>query len=116
MIFGEQAVVQRCRLHKMRNVLDHLPKEQQAQARWRLQRAWAQKDPRVAEKELRKVGRWLEESWPAAAASLNEGLEETLTVQRLKLQRELVRVLSNTNVIENCFAQVGHRTRRVKRW
>ncbi len=116
MIFGEHAVVQRCRLHKMRNVLDHLPKDQQAQARWRLQRAWAQKDPKVAEKELRKVGRWLEDSWPAAAASLNEGLEETLTVQQLNLQRELVRVLSNTNVIENCFAQVGHRTQRVKRW
>jgi putative transposase len=116
MIFGEQALVQRCRLHKMRNVLDHLPKEQQPQARWRLQRAWAQKDPKVAEQELRKVGRWLDQSWPMAAASLNEGLEETLTVQRLKLQQELVRVLSNTNVIENCFAQVSYRTRRVKQW
>jgi transposase-like protein len=116
MIFGEQAQVQRCRLHKMRNVLDHLPKEQQAQARWRLQRAWAHKDPKTAEQELRKVARWLEGSWPMAAASLNEGLEETLTVQRLKLQHELVRVLSNTNVIENCFAQVSHRTRRVKQW
>ena len=51
-----------------------------------------------------------------AAASLNEGLEETLTVQRLKLQRELVRVLSNTNVIENCFAQISYRTSRVKQW
>jgi len=116
MIFGEQALVQRCRLHKMRNVLDHLPKELQPQARWRLQRAWAQKDPKVAEQELRKVARWLEEPWPMAAASLLEGLEETLTVQRLKLQRELVRVLSNTNVIENCFAQVSYHTRRVKQW
>jgi transposase-like protein len=116
MIFGEQALVQRCRLHKMRNVLDHLPKEQQPQARWRLQRAWAQRDPKVAEQELRKVARWLEASWPMAAASLNEGLEETLTVQHLKLQRELVRVLSNTNVIENCFAQVSYHTRRVKQW
>ena len=116
MIFGEQALVQRCRLHKMRNVLDHLPKELQPQARWRLQRAWAQKDPKVAEKELSKVARWLEEPWPMAAVSLNEGLEETLTVQRLKLQRELVRVLSNTNVIENCFSQVSYRTRRVKQW
>jgi putative transposase len=116
MIFGEQALVQRCRLHKMRNVLDHLSKEQQPQVRWRLHRAWAQKDAKVAERELRKVAHWLEESWPMAAASLNEGLEETLTVQRLKLQRELVRVLSNTNVIENCFSQVSHRARRVKQW
>jgi transposase-like protein len=116
MVFGEQALVQRCRVHKMRNVLDHLPQEQQPQARWRLQRAWAQKDHKVAEQELRKVVCWLQESWPMAAASLNEGLEETLTVQRLKLQRELVRVLSNTNVIENCFSQVSYRTHRVKRW
>jgi len=116
LIFGEQALVQRCRLHKMRNVLDHLPKELQPQVRWRLQRAWAQKDPKRAEQELRKVARWLEEPWPTAASSLLEGLEETLTVQQLKLQHELVRVLSNTNVIENCFAQVSYRTRRVKQW
>jgi len=116
MIFGEQALVQRCRLHKMRNVLDHLPKDQQPHARWRLQRAWTQKDPKRAEHELGKVARWLEESWPMAAASLKEGLEETLTVQRLQMQRELARVLSNTNVIENCFAQVSYRSRRVKQW
>ena len=116
MIFGDQALVQRCRIHKLRNVLDHLPKEKQPQARWRLQAAWGQKDPGVAENELRKVAHWLEASWPMAAASLKEGLEETLTVQRLKLQHELVRVLSNTNVIENCFSQVAHRTRRVKYW
>ena len=116
MIFGDQALVQRCRIHKLRNVLDHLPKEKQPQARWRPQAAWGQKDPGVAENELRKVAHWLEASWPMAAASLKEGLEETLTVQRLKLQHELVRVLSNTNVIENCFSQVAHRTRRVKYW
>ncbi len=116
MVLGDQALVQRCRIHKLRNVLDHLPKDKQAQARWRLQSAWAQKDPNAAEKALRKVARWLEESWPMAAASLEEGLEETLTVQRLKLQHGLVRVLSNTNLIENCFSQVAHRARRVKRW
>ena len=60
------------------------------------------KDPKNAEQELRKVACWLEESWPMAAASLNEGLEETLTVQRLKLQRELVRVLSN--LVANAIA------------
>ena len=115
-VFGARALIQRCRVHKLRNVLDHLPKEKQPQARWRLQAAWGQKDPGVAENELRKVAHWLEASWPMAAASLKEGLEETLTVQRLKLQHELVRVLSNTNVIENCFSQVAHRTRRVKYW
>jgi putative transposase len=116
MVLGEQALVQRCRVHKLRNVADQLPKEKQAQCRWRMQGAWAQKDPKVAERELRKTANWLEESWPVAAASLREGLEETLTVQRLNVPDRLVRCLSNTNLIENCFEQVAYRARRVKRW
>jgi transposase-like protein len=116
MVLGEGALVQRCRLHKMRNVLDQLPKDKQAHCRWRLQAAWAQKDAKAAERELRKTARWLEESWPMAAGSLLEGLEETLTLQRLNVPSILRRSLTNTNLIENCFEQVAHRTRRVKRW
>lgn len=116
MVLGEQALVQRCRVHKLRNVLDQLPEEKKAQARWRLQAAWAQKDPKAAEQQLRKTARWLEDSWPMAAASLLEGLEETLSVQRLNIHHKLCRSLSNTNLIENCFSQVAHRARRVKRW
>jgi transposase-like protein len=116
MVLGELAVVQRCRIHKMRNVLDQLPEQKKAQARWRLQAAWALKDPKAAERDLRKTARWLEDSWPMAAASLLEGLEETLTVQRLNIHHTLCRSLSNTNLIENCFSQVAHQTRRVKRW
>jgi putative transposase len=116
MVLGEQAVVQRCRIHKLRNVLDQLPEEKKAQARWRLQAAWARKDASVAEKELRQTAKWLEPSWPMAAASLLEGLEETLTVQRLNIHHTLCRTLSNTNLIENCFAQVAYKTGRVKRW
>jgi len=116
MVLGEQALVQRCRIHKMRNVVDQLPQQKQAQARWRMQAAWAQKDPKVAESQLRKTARWLEESWPMAANSLLEGLEETLAVQRLNIPHKLARSLSNTNLIENCFEQVAHRARRVKRW
>jgi len=115
-VLGEQALVQRCRIHKLRNVLEQLPKEKQAQARWRMQAAWAHKDPKKAEQELRKTAKWLDESWPMAANSLLEGLEETLTVQRLNIHHKLARCLSNTNVIENCFEQVAHRARRVKRW
>src|SRR6478736_10160839 len=85
MVLGDRALVQRCRIHKLRNVLDQLPKEKQTQARWRMQSAWSQKDPNTAERELRKTARWLEESWPMAANSLLEGLEETLTVQRLNI-------------------------------
>ena len=116
MVLGEQAVVQRCRIHKLRNVLDQLPKDKQGQVRWRLRMAWANKDVKVAEKELRKIAQSLQESWPMAAASLLEGLEETLTVQRLGIHHKLCRSLSNTNLIENCFSQVAYRARRVKRW
>jgi transposase-like protein len=116
MVLGEQGLVQRCRIHKLRNVLDQLPEEKKAQAGWRLRSAWARKDPKAAEKELRQTAQWLEPSWPVAAASLLEGLAETLTVQSLNLPPMLCRILSNTNLIENCFAQAAHRTHQVKRW
>ena len=116
MVLGEQGLVQRCRIHKLRNVLDQLPEEKKAQAGWRLRSAWARKDPKAAEKELRQTAQWLEPSWPRAAASLLEGLTETLTVQSLNLPPMLCRILSNTNLIENCFAQAAHRTHQVKRW
>lgn len=116
MVLGEQGLVQRCRVHKLRNVLDQLPEDKKAQAGWRLRAAWAKKDPKAAEKDLRQAAQWLEASWPMAAASLREGLEETLTVQRLNLPPTLSRLLSNTNLIENCFSQAAHRTHQVKRW
>jgi len=116
MVLGEQGLVQRCRIHKMRNVLEHLPEEKKAQAAWRLRAAWSQKDVKAAEKELRKTAQWLESFAPMASASLLEGLEETLTVQRLEIRHTLCRTLSNTNLIENCFAQAAQRTGRVKRW
>jgi len=116
MVLGDQGLVQRCRIHKLRNVLDQLPEEKKAQAGWRLRSAWAKQDPKVAEKELRQTAKWLEASWPMAAASLLEGLAETLTVQNLNLPPTLCRILSNTNLIENCFSQAAHRTRQVKRW
>ena len=116
MVLGDQGLVQRCRVHKLRNVLDQLPEDKRAQAGWRLRAAWAKKDPKAAEKDLRQTARWLEASWPMAAASLLEGLEETLTLQKLNLPPALCRLFSSTNLIENCFSQAAHRTRRVKRW
>src|SRR5580765_8947690 len=91
MVLGEQGLVQRCRIHKLRNVVDQLPEEKKAQAGWRLRAAWAKKDPKEAEKELRQTAKWLESSWPMAAASLLEGLQETLTVQKLGLPPNLCR-------------------------
>lgn len=115
-VLGDRAVVQRCRVHKQRNVVEHLPREKQRQAIWRLRAAWDKKDPKEAEKELRKIAQWLESFSPMAARSLKEGLEETLTLQRLGINSKLGRILSSTNVIESCFARVEHWTRRVKQW
>jgi transposase-like protein len=115
-VFGDNAVVQRCRVHKQRNVVEHLPKEKQAQAIWRLRAAWDKADPKVAEKELCKVIAWLEDISPMAARSLQEGLEETLTLQKLGVNRRLAHCLSSTNMIESCFAHAGSLMHRVKRW
>jgi transposase-like protein len=115
-VFGERAFIQRCRVHKLRNVMEHLPKEKRAQAGWRLRGAWTKPTVEAALKELRAVVKWLETISPSAARSLEEGMEETLTVTRLGLQGNLARSFSSTNLIESCFAQTEAWTRRVKRW
>jgi transposase-like protein len=115
-VFGERALIQRCRVHKLRNVLDHLPLEKRAQAVWRLRGAWAKTTPEEALKELRGCVKWLDTISPNAARSLEEGLEETLTVTRLGLPEPLVRTFSSTNLIESCFARTEAWTQRVKRW
>ncbi len=115
-VFGERALIQRCRVHKLRNVLEHLPLEKRSQAAWRLRDAWAKGTPEEALKELRVCVRWLDTISPSAARSLEEGLEETLTVTRLGLHESLVRTFSSTNLIESCFARTKSWTSRVKRW
>ena len=115
-VFGERALIQRCRVHKLRNVLEHLPLEKRAQAAWRLRGAWAKSTPEEALKELRACVKWLDTISPSAARSLEEGLAETLTVTRLGLHESLVRTFSSTNLIESCFARTESWTRRVKRW
>lgn len=115
-LFGERALVQRCRIHKRRNVLEHLSKEKQRQAAWRLKAAWAETDPIKAEAALRKIVKWLEAISPGAARSLEEGLAETLTVTRLGLHEDLIKTFASTNLIESCFSRTEELTRRVKRW
>ena len=115
-VFGERAFIQRCRVHKLRNVLEHLPLEKRIQAAWRLRGAWAKATPEEALKELRACVKWLDTISPSAARSLEEGLEETLTVTRLGLHQSLVRTFSSTNLIESCFARTESWTSRVKRW
>ena len=78
--------------------------------------AWGKADAKAAEKELRKIASWLEDISPMAARSLQEGLEETLTLQKLGINRRLADCLSSTNMIESCFARAGSLMHRVKRW
>lgn len=115
-VLGERALIQRCRVHKLRNVLEHLPREKRSQAAWRLRGAWAKSTPEEALKELRACVKWLDTISPSAARSLEEGLEETLLVTLLGLHESLVRTFSSTNLIESCFARTESWTRRVKRW
>jgi putative transposase len=115
-IFGERALIQRCRVHKLRNVLEHLPLEKRQQATWRLRGAWAKTTEQEALKELRACVKWLETISPTAARSLEEGLDETLTITRLGLHESLVKTFSSTNLIESCFARTESWTARVKRW
>ena len=115
-VFGQRALIQRCRVHKLRNVLDYLPLDKRSQAAWRLRSAWSKPTPEAALKELRACVKWLETLSPSAARSLEDGLEETLTVCRLGLRPCLVQSLHSTNLIESCFARTDAWTRRVKRW
>lgn len=116
MMFGDRAAVQRCRVHKQRNVVEHLPLEKRQQAIWRLRAAWGKTDWKEAEKELKAVAKWLENISPGAARSLEEGMEETLTLQKLGINAKLSQSLSSTNLIESCFSRTANWTRRVKHW
>lgn len=115
-VFGGSALVQRCQEHKRRNVLDHLPKELQVSVSRALRDAWAAKDAALARRQLERLAQSLARAHPGAAASLREGLEETLTVIALGLEGALYRTLRSTNPIENLNGLIAHYTRNVKRW
>jgi putative transposase len=115
-VFGAHALIQRCREHKRRNVTDALPERLRGSIRSAMNQAYATRDPKRARRLLEALAGRLEHQHPGAAASLREGLEETLTVMRLGLPDNLERVLSSTNLIENLFGRVREIGRRVKRW
>ena len=114
-VFGSANLVQRCRNHKVRNVLGHLPKEQHEQARSTLRAAW-KLDADEGIRKLEQYASWLEREWPSAAASLREGLSELFTVNRLGLPKPLRRCLTTTNIIDSSHAGVRQHTNRVSRW
>ncbi|MCX7806920.1 MAG: transposase, partial [Planctomycetota bacterium] len=114
--FGADAVIQRCQVHKKRNVLEHLPDSLKWQARMRMNAAYGMESYEEARKALLETVRWLRKHSEGAARSLEEGLEETLTLHRLGVPEVLRRVLSSTNMIESLFGNVRMLTRDVKRW
>src|SRR5438094_346788 len=115
-VFGERAEVQRCQIHKRRNVKEHLPKNAQGDYDRRIRNAYAMTEYPAAKTELEKIFRQLERINPSAARSLEEGLEEPLTVHRLGVGWLLRRTLASTNPIESCLSTVERVARNVKRW
>jgi len=113
---GESAPIQRCQVHKRRNVLDHLTDEQKPGVAKRLNAAYALEDHEAAKRVLNALHRELMDLNPSAARSLGEGMEETLTVHRLHVPMQLRKTLASTNVIESAFAIVEQVCKNVKRW
>ena len=114
--YGALGVVQRCQFHKYRNVLGHLPERLHASVGQALRTAWGLQSAKRAKRALERLAGSLEEEYPGAAASIREGLDETLTVLRLGLTGPLQRTLRTTNIIENLNGGVERYTRNVKRW
>jgi putative transposase len=115
-VFGERAAVHRCVRHKERNVLDHLPERDRPALKRRLRRAWADTDHDRALAALRALAAELERSHPGAAASLREGMEETLTLTRLGIRGNLRKTLESTNPCESMIECVRRSARNVKHW
>jgi putative transposase len=114
--FGTHVLFQRCQLHKLRNVCEHLPKKYQAEYSRKLKTAYSMKTYEDAKDALSKIVKELDRLNESAANSLREGLEETLTVHRLGLPDILRKSLSNTNIIESAFSVGRTVMRNVKRW
>jgi transposase-like protein len=113
---GESAAIQRCQVHKRRNVLDHLTDEQKPGVARKLNAAYALEDYAAAKQALDQLHRELMDLNPSAARSLGEGMAETLTVHRLRVPMQLRKTLASTNVIESAFSIVEQVCKNVKRW
>lgn len=115
-VFGVDQPVQRCRNHKLRNVLDELPKEQQAQTASLMRAAFRCTTAEEGEKRLEQMAHFLEHDHESAARSLREGLKDMFTLQRLDLPQSLHKCLATTNIIESPHSGVENRTHKVTRW
>jgi len=115
-VFGSWAVVQRCQVHKLRNVLEHLPEGKRAWVRAAIRRAWSAASATKAKGQLRDLAARLDDDHPGAGASLLEGLDETVTLLGLGASGWLLKTLSTTNAIENVQGTLARVARNVKRW
>jgi len=115
-VFAKRALIQRCVVHKKRNVLHHLPDAKRASVGQAMKQAYRSKDAKRAKRLLLNLARSLRTDHPGAAASIHEGLDETLTIKPWELSEALDRMLSTTNAIENLFSSVRQVSRRVKHW
>jgi len=113
---GEAAFIQRCQVHKTRNVKEYLPEEMHASVAATMRQAYALTDETKAKRQMENLARRLEDEYPSAAASLREGLDETLTVIRLHLPSKFARTFATTNPIENVNGTARWICRNVKRW
>lgn len=115
-VYGELGVIGRCQEHKRRNILDHLPDHLHGHVSRSLRQAWDAKTASVAKRQLEHLAKSLDHEHPGAAASVREGLDETLTLIRLGVGGALYKTLRTTNPIENLNEAVARYTRNVKRW
>jgi transposase-like protein len=115
-VYGTLALTQRCRRHKERNILDHLPEDERPLVQRKLRQAWAKPSAAEARADLQALARSLARQRPGAAASLREGLEDTLTVNRLGITGSLLKTVDSTNPVESMIEIVRDHSRRVKRW
>jgi putative transposase len=115
-VFGTGQPVQRCRNHKLENVMQELPKEQQSQTRNLMRAAWKVKTAEEGEKRMEQIARQLEYDQESAARSLREGMKEMFTLQRLQIPATLHKCLATTNIIESPHSGVRRRTDNVSRW
>ena len=115
-VFGSLAAIQRCQIHKRRNILGHLPEHMHANVRSVLRDAWETTDAALATRRLERLAASLETAHPGAAASVREGLDDTLTLQRLGVSGALYQKLRSTNAIENLNSGIATYARNVKRW
>lgn len=114
-VYGSKNPVQRCRNHKVRNVMGYLPEDQKDQVKNAMKAAFSM-EAKKGKQKLKQLAKWLEQEYPSAMGSLLEGLDEMFTINALGLPKTLCRCLGSTNVIESPNSGIRSRTGRVKNW